>query len=147
MPARRRARGIELPGRARHDGCMTLSITTFALVVDDYDRGVAYFRDVLGLGLLEDTPLPDGKRWVVVGGEGGARMLLARADGDTQRSAIGNQTAGRVGFFLGTSDFAADHARLVAAGVQFLEQPRHESYGSVAVFVDAFGNKWDLIGR
>ena len=90
--------------------------------------------------------LGGGKRWVVMTGAGGARMLLAVADGEQQRAAIGNQTGGRVGFFMQTDDFPADHARLVAAGVTFLEQPRHESYGSVAVFVDAFGNKWDLIG-
>jgi predicted enzyme related to lactoylglutathione lyase len=125
---------------------MSLAIATFTLLVDDYDRGIAYFRDVLGLALAEDTSLDGGKRWVVMTGAGGARMLLAKADGDAQRAAIGNQTGGRVGFFMQTDDFAADHARLVAAGVQFLEQPRHESYGSVAVFVDAFGNKWDLIG-
>ena len=125
---------------------MTLTIATFTLLVDDYDRGIAYFRDVLGLDLAEDTALGGGKRWVVMSGAGGARMLLAVADGEQQRTATGNQTGGRVGFFLQTDDFAADHARLVAAGVTFLEQPRHETYGSVAVFVDAFGNKWDLIG-
>ena len=101
---------------------------------------------MLGLILAEDTPLGGGKRWVVMTGVGGARMLLAQADGEAQRAAIGNQTGGRVGFFMQTDDFAADHARLAAAGVTFLEEPRHESYGSVAVFVDAFGNKWDLIG-
>lgn len=125
---------------------MALTIATFTLLVDDYDRGIAYFRDVLGLTLAEDTALGGGKRWVVMTGAGGARMLLALADGEAQRAAIGNQTGGRVGFFMQTDDFAADHARLLAAGVTFLEQPRHESYGSVAVFVDAFGNKWDLIG-
>ena len=125
---------------------MALTIATFTLLVDDYDRGIAYFRDVLGLTLVEDTPLGGGMRWVVMTGAGGARMLLAVADGEQQRAAIGNQTGGRVGFFMQTDDFPADHARLVAAGVTFLEQPRHESYGSVAVFVDAFGNKWDLIG-
>jgi catechol 2,3-dioxygenase-like lactoylglutathione lyase family enzyme len=123
---------------------LSLTITTFALLVDDYDRGIAWFRDVLGLTLAEDTPLPDGKRWVVMSGAGGARMLLARAEAD-QRAAIGRQTAGRVGFFLETSDFEADHARLSSAGVHFLEAPRHESYGTVVVFEDAFGNKWDLI--
>jgi len=125
---------------------MSLTIATFTLLVDDYDRGIAYFRDVLGLALAEDASLGGGKRWVVMTGAGGARMLLAKADGDAQRAAIGNQTGGRVGFFMQTDNFATDHARLVAAGVQFLEQPRHESYGSVAVFVDTFGNKWDLIG-
>ena len=121
---------------------MTLTVATFTLLVDDYDRGIAYFRDVLGLTLAEDTSLGDGKRWVVMTGAGGARLLLAKADGDQQRAAIGNQTGGRVGFFMQTDDFAADHSRMIAAGVTFLEQPRHESYGSVAVFVDAFGNKW-----
>jgi len=125
---------------------MALTIATFTLLVDDYDRGIAYFRDVLGLTLAEDTPLGGGKRWVVMTGVGGARMLLAVADGEPQRQAIGNQTGGRVGFFMQTDDFATDHARLVTSGVTFLEQPRHESYGSVAVFIDAFGNKWDLIG-
>ena len=125
---------------------MALTIATFTLIVDEYDRGIAYFRDVLGLTLAEDTALESGKRWVVMTGAGGARMLLAQADGEAQRAAIGNQTGGRVGFFMHTDDFAADHARLLAAGVSFLEEPRHESYGSVAVFVDAFGNKWDLIG-
>ncbi len=123
---------------------MTLRIATFALLVDDYDRGIAWFRDVLGLTLAEDTPLPGGKRWVVMAGSGGARMLLARAEGE-QRAAIGNQTGGRVGFFLETDDFPAEHSRLTAAGVRFLEAPRHEAYGSVAVFEDIFGNRWDLL--
>jgi catechol 2,3-dioxygenase-like lactoylglutathione lyase family enzyme len=123
---------------------LTLTIATFALLVDDYDRGIAYFRDVIGLTVAEDTPLPGGKRWVVMTGAGGARMLLARAEAE-QRAAIGNQTAGRVGFFLETNDFAAEHARLAAAGVRFLEMPRHEEYGTVVVFEDAFGNRWDLI--
>ena len=125
---------------------MTLTIATFTLLVDDYDRGIAYFRDVLGLTLAEDTSLGGDKRWVVMTGAGGARMLLAKADGEQQRAAIGKQTGGRVSFFIETDNFAADHARLAAAGVKFREQPRHESYGSVVVFVDAFGNKWDLIG-
>lgn len=114
-------------------------------MVDDYDRAIAWYRDVLGLALVEDTPLPGGKRWVMVAGSGGARILLAKAEGGQQQAAVGNQTGGRVGFFLETTDFAADHARLTAAGVTFAEAPRHEAYGSVAVFVDLFGNKWDLI--
>ena len=124
---------------------MTLTIATVALLVDTYERGIAFYRDVLGLTLAEDTPLGGGKRWVVVSGGGGARMLLAQADGAEQTAAIGNQTGGRVGFFLETDDFERDHARLVNAGVRFLEVPRHEAYGSVAVFEDPFGNKWDLI--
>lgn len=124
---------------------MALKIATAALVVDEYDRAIAFYCGVLGLDLLADTPLGGGKRWVLVGGAGGARLLLARADGETQAAAIGNQAGGRVGFFLETDDFEHDHARLVAAGVRFLEPPRHEAYGSVAVFEDVYGNKWDLI--
>ena len=124
---------------------MSLKIATVALVVDEYDRAIAFYRDVLGLDLVADTPLGGGKRWVAVSGAGGARLLLAKADGAEQRTAIGNQTGGRVGFFLETDDFERDHARLVSAGVRFLEAPRHEVYGSVAVFEDPFGNKWDLI--
>jgi catechol 2,3-dioxygenase-like lactoylglutathione lyase family enzyme len=123
---------------------LALKIATFALLVDDYDRGIAWFRDVLGLALAEDTALSGGKRWVVMTGAGGARMLLARAE-DDQRTAIGRQAGGRVGFFLETTDFDADYARLRVAGVRFLEAPRHESYGNVVVFEDIFGNKWDLI--
>jgi catechol 2,3-dioxygenase-like lactoylglutathione lyase family enzyme len=124
---------------------MSLTISAATLVVDDYDRAIGFYRDVLGLELIADTPLGGGKRWVLVGGAGGARLLLARADGAEQAAAIGNQTGGRVGFFLETDDFERDHARLVAAGVSFLEPPRREAYGSVAVFVDVYGNKWDLI--
>ncbi len=124
---------------------MSLKIATVALVVDDYDRAIAFYRDALGLELVADTLLGGGKRWVAVAGSGGARLLLAKADGAPQTAAIGNQTGGRVGFFLETDDFERDHARLVEAGVRFLEAPRHEAYGSVAVFEDPFGNKWDLI--
>ncbi len=124
---------------------MTLKIATVALLVDSYERGIAFYRDVLGLTLAEDTSLGGDKRWVVVTGTGGARLLLAKADGEGQQAALGNQLGGRVGFFLETDDFAHDHARLVAAGVTFLEAPRYEAYGSVAVFQDPFGNKWDLI--
>ncbi len=124
---------------------VSLTISTATLVVDDYDRAISYYRGVLGLDLVADTPLGAGKRWVLVGGAGGARLLLAQADGAAQAAAIGNQTGGRVGFFLHTDDFERDYARLVDAGVTFLEAPRHEAYGSVAVFADLYGNKWDLI--
>jgi len=124
---------------------MGLKVATVTLVVDDYDRAIAFYRDVIGLRLLEDTPLGGAKRWVVVGGAGGARLLLAKADGERQAAAVGDQTGGRVGFFLETDDFERDHARLVEAGVTFLEAPRHEAYGSVVVFEDLYGNKWDLI--
>lgn len=124
---------------------MALKIATVAVVVDDYDRAIAFYSRVLGLELIGDTPLGGGRRWVVVGGAGGARLLLAKADGERQVAAVGNQTGGRVGFFLETDDFERDHARLVEAGVRFLEAPRHEAYGIVAVFEDLYGNKWDLI--
>jgi catechol 2,3-dioxygenase-like lactoylglutathione lyase family enzyme len=123
------------------------SIFLVTLVVDDYDTAKAFYCGVLGFDCAFDGPLPEGKRWVVVrpkGGEGAA-LLLARADGDEERAAIGNQTAGRVGFFLKTGDFARDHEELLAKGVRFLEEPRHEAYGTVAVFADLYGNLWDLI--
>jgi predicted enzyme related to lactoylglutathione lyase len=123
---------------------MALRVATITLVVDEYDHAIAFYRDVLGLTLAEDRPI-GSKRWVVLTGAGGARLLLARAEGEQQRAAIGNQTGGRVGFFLETDDFERDHARLVEKGVRFLEAPRHEAYGSVAVFEDPYGNKWDLI--
>ncbi len=124
---------------------MTLRIATITLLVDAYDSGIAFYRDVLGLRLVSDLDMGGGKRWVVVEGGGGARLLIAEASDEAQRAAIGRQTGGRVGFFMETDDFAAEHTRLKAAGVRFLEEPRHEPYGSVAVFVDPFGNKWDLI--
>lgn len=124
---------------------MTASVAMFTLLVDDYDRGIAFYRDGLGLALLEDTDMGGGKRWVVLSGPNGNRLLLARAVGERQESAIGNQTGGRVGFFLETDDFARDHAAFVAKGVTFREAPRYEAYGTVAVFEDPFGNWWDLI--
>lgn len=122
----------------------TLGLIT--LVVRDYDQALAYYCDVLGFERVEDTALPDGKRWVVIRpGADGAAMLLAEAVNERQRMAVGNQTGGRVGFFLQTEDFAADHRRMCERGVRFLEEPRHEAYGSVAVFEDIYGNRWDLI--
>lgn len=123
------------------------SLFLVTLVVDDYDRAKAFYCDALGFDCLEDIPQPDGKRWIVVrpkGGEGAA-LLLAQAASENQNAAIGNQTGGRVGFFLKTDDFARDHAAMLAKGVKFLEQPRHEIYGTVAVFTDPYGNSWDLI--
>ena len=123
---------------------MTLTIASFALLVDDYDRGIAYFRDVIGFDGCRGHAVA-GRQ--TVGGDGGRgrRSDASCACGSEQRAAVGNQTGGRVGCFLETSDFAADYGRLTAAGVQFLEAPRHEDYGSVVVFADAFGNKWDLV--
>lgn len=124
---------------------MTVRVAMFTLVVDDYERGIAFYRDALGLRLIEDADMGGGKRWVVLEGAGGSRMLLAKAVGPAQTAAVGNQTGGRVGFFLETDDFARDHAAFLAHGVAFLEAPRHEAYGTVAVFEDPFGNKWDVI--
>jgi catechol 2,3-dioxygenase-like lactoylglutathione lyase family enzyme len=124
---------------------MTQTIATMTLVVAEYDEAIAFYRDKLGFALIEDTPM-GSKRWVVVAPSGGgARLLLARADGETQRAAIGNQTGGRVMGFVETNQFAVDFAAMTANGVKFLEQPRHEPYGSVVVFADLYGNKWDLI--
>ncbi|WP_328558862.1 VOC family protein [Streptomyces coelicoflavus] len=123
-------------------------IALVALVVDDYDEAIRFYTEALGFRLAEDTPRPDGSRWVVVEPGGpvhGTALLLARAKGDAQRARVGDQTGGRVGFFLHTDDFARDHARMKAAGVTFLEEPRHEPYGSVAVFQDLYGNRWDLL--
>jgi len=126
---------------------MSRSIATIALLVPDYDAGIAFYVEQLGFDLVEDSDLGGGKRWVRVrprGGQG-ATLLLARAADAVQRAAIGNQAGGRVGFFLETDDFARDHAAMLAAGVTFAEPPRTEAYGMVAVFVDPFGNRWDLI--
>ena len=123
-----------------------------ALVVDDYDEAIAFFVDVLGFELVEDSPsrTNDGrpKRWVVVRPVGAqTALLLARADGEAQRRVIGQQTGGRVGFFLAVDDFDATYDRLVAAGVTFTVAPRTEPYGRVAVFLDVAGNRWDLLGQ
>jgi catechol 2,3-dioxygenase-like lactoylglutathione lyase family enzyme len=117
------------------------------LVVRDYDEALAFYVDVLGFELREDTRIDARKRWVVVAPPGAREtaLLLARADGDEQTARIGHQTGGRVGWFLNTDSFDADHARLTAAGVTFEEPPRHEPYGTVAVFRDLYGNRWDLI--
>jgi catechol 2,3-dioxygenase-like lactoylglutathione lyase family enzyme len=121
-------------------------ISAVALVVPDYDAGIAFYVDTLGFDLIEDTQQSPTKRWVLVAPKGAqTRILLAKADGPVQDQAIGNQTGGRVGFFLHTDDFEADFARMSAAGVLFEEEPRHEPYGSVAVFRDPFGNRWDLL--
>ncbi|MEU0675871.1 VOC family protein [Streptomyces sp. NPDC006172] len=123
-------------------------IALVTLVVDDYDDALRFYTEALGFRLVEDEARPDGSRWVVVRpGErqAGVGLLLARAKDDAQRARVGDQTGGRVGFFLHTDDFAGDHARMRAAGVTFLEEPRHEPYGSVAVFQDLYGNRWDLL--
>jgi len=122
-----------------------------AIIVDDYDQAIAFFTGALGFDLVEDSPslTNDGraKRWVVVRPPGGdTAILLAQADGERQAAAVGNQTAGRVGFFLEVDDFEAAHQRMTAAGVEFATAPRTEPYGRVAVFIDIAGNRWDLLG-
>ena len=123
------------------------SVFQITLVVDDYDRARQFYCDALGFECIADQPQPEGKRWLVVAPKGGqgASLLLAKAATDEERSAIGNQTGGRVGFFLKTDDFSSDHAAMLSKDVRFLEEPRHEVYGTVAVFADLYGNKWDLI--
>ncbi|MCF8883700.1 MULTISPECIES: VOC family protein [Erythrobacter] len=121
------------------------SLALVTLVIPDYDQAAAFFTKVLDFALIEDSDLGEGKRWVVVGGQTGGRILLAKAKGDEQHAAIGNQFGGRVGLFLQTDDFAATHRKLSDAGISFEESPRRESYGTVAVFSDPFGNRWDLI--
>jgi catechol 2,3-dioxygenase-like lactoylglutathione lyase family enzyme len=121
-----------------------VSLTT--LLVADYNEALAFFVGKLGFQLREDTRLSAEKRWVVVAPESGGRLLLAKAVDDKQRAAIGMQAGGRVFLFLETDDFARDHSAYVAAGVRFLEEPRIEPYGRVAVFEDLYGNKWDLLG-
>jgi catechol 2,3-dioxygenase-like lactoylglutathione lyase family enzyme len=128
-----------------------MRLNLVALVVADYDAALEFFVSVLGFELTEDSPAAtnDGrpKRWVVVRPPGAdTGLLLARADGERQEAAVGEQWAGRVGLFLQVEDFAATHARLLAAGVQFVTEPRREPYGAVAVFLDIAGNRWDLIG-
>jgi len=128
-----------------------MRVELVAVVVDDYDSAIEFFVGALGFELVEDTPslTNDGrpKRWVVVRPPGGQTgLLLARADGEHQQTAVGNQTAGRVGFFLHTDDFAAQHQRMADAGVRFVTEARSEPYGRVAVFLDIAGNKWDLLG-
>ena len=122
-----------------------------AIIVEDYDDAIAFFTRALGFELAEDSPARtnDGrpKRWVVVrppGAETG--ILLARADGEQQAAAVGNQVAGRVGFFLHVDDFDAAHQRMTSSGVEFVTPPRTEPYGRVAVFLDVAGNRWDLLG-
>lgn len=126
---------------------MPAYIALTALVVRDYDEAIDFYTRALGFTLVEDTARPDGSRWVVVRPDGAteAALLLALAKDEAQRSRVGDQTGGRVGFFLYTDDFARDHTRMTAEGVRFLEEPRHEAYGSVAVFEDLYGNRWDLL--
>jgi catechol 2,3-dioxygenase-like lactoylglutathione lyase family enzyme len=123
------------------------SVAQLSLLVADYDAAIAFYVDILGFELVENADLGGGKRWVVVGPPGGqgARLLLARAADPAEAARVGDQTGGRVFLFLQTDDFAGDHARMSAQGVRFLEAPRKEAYGTVAVFEDLYGDRWDLI--
>jgi catechol 2,3-dioxygenase-like lactoylglutathione lyase family enzyme len=127
-----------------------MHLAQVTVIVDDYDTAIEFFVDALGFELVEDSPAETNagapKRWVVVRPPGATTgLLLARAEGD-QAARIGDQFGGRVGLFLRVDDFAAQHERMVSHGVTFLEVPRHEPYGTVAVFRDVAGNLWDLLG-
>jgi len=126
---------------------MTQLIGTITVLVKDYDEAIAYYTQVLGFHLIEDTAISEEKRWVVVAprGNAGASLLLARASSPEQVEHIGNQTGGRVFLFLYSDDFWTDYNEMIARGVQFLEAPRQESYGMVVVFQDLYGNRWDLL--
>jgi catechol 2,3-dioxygenase-like lactoylglutathione lyase family enzyme len=121
-------------------------IATVALVVRDYDEALAYYSGVLGFDLVEDTDLGEDKRWLVVAPPGSqTRLLLAKAATEEQAARVGDQTGGRVFLFLETDDFDRDFRAMTGRGVRFLGAPRHEPYGTVAVFEDLYGNRWDLI--
>ena len=117
------------------------------VLVRDYDEAVEWYCELLGFEVVEDRPLGQGKRWVMLAqpGSPGSQMLLARAASPEQAAQVGNQSGGRVFLFLYTDDFTRDRRAMRAGGVRFLEEPRHEDYGTVAVFLDLYGNKWDLI--
>jgi len=126
---------------------MPQTIAHLTLIVRDYDEALAFFIEKLGFTPLQDTPLPDKKRWLLVAPptSAGAALLLAEAATPEQSAAVGNQTGGRVFLFLHTDDFWRDYHAYQSRGVHFLETPRQESYGTVAVFEDLYGNKWDLL--
>lgn len=127
---------------------MKQSIVYVALVVRDYDEAIAFFTEKLLFTLVEDTYVPEqNKRWVLVAppGSAGTSILLARSSEPGQEACIGNQAGGRVGFFLNSDDFWRDYDRMVAQGICFVREPRVESYGTVAVFKDLYGNLWDLL--
>jgi catechol 2,3-dioxygenase-like lactoylglutathione lyase family enzyme len=126
---------------------MKQHLGALTLLVADYDEAIAWYTGKLGFERVEDTDLGGGKRWVLLAppGAGETRLLLARAADEAQRSRVGDQAGGRVFLFLHTDDFQRDWQRMRAAGVRFREAPRHEPYGTVAVFEDLYGNGWDLL--
>lgn len=149
VPAPRLGGARCAPHREQYAPEVRLDLIT--IVVDDYDQAIGFFTRAMGFELVEDSPslTNDGrpKRWVVVrppGAETG--ILLARADGEDQAAVVGNQVAGRVGFFFRVDDFDAAYEHMMAVGVEFVTSPRTEPYGRVAVFRDIAGNRWDLLG-
>jgi len=126
---------------------MTLEIASVALLVRDYDEAITFYTDRLGFRLIEDVDLDNEKRWVLIAPRGlkGARLLLARAVTPEQLAQVGNQAGGRVSLFFHTDDFWRDYADMKSSGVNFLEQPSEEPYGTVVVFEDLYGNRFDLI--
>ncbi|MFN8411459.1 MAG: VOC family protein [Anaerolineales bacterium] len=126
---------------------MKQSITSFAFIVKEYDEAIQYFTEKLKFDLIEDTRLDEEKRWVLIAPKGGngSKILLAKAASPEQAQAIGNQSGGRVFLFLQTDDFWRDYQEMKSCGIQFMEEPRNEEYGTVAVFSDLYGNKWDLL--
>jgi len=126
---------------------MLQSLAAVTVLVPSYDEGLAFFRDVLGFAVVEDTVLSPTKRWIVVSPsrDAGATLVLAVPSDENQRARVGDQTGGRVGFFLHSGDFWADYEALRERGLKFLETPRGEPYGLVAVFLDPWGGKWDLL--
>ena len=126
---------------------MTQNIGHIALLVREYDEAIRFFVNKLNFSLIEDSARGGDKRWVLIAppGSTGTSLLLARADGINQEVAIGRQTGGRVFLFLHTDDFWGDYQSMVSKGIEFTEKPRDESYGTVVVFKDLYGNKWDLL--
>lgn len=125
---------------------MPQTIAAVSLVVRDYDEAIAFFTGSLDFAVVEDTPLGGGKRWVLLRPSGGGPgLLLARAANAQQESRVGDQTGGRVFLFLHTDDFRRDYQEMQSRGVRFVEGPRNEAYGTVAVFLDLYGNRWDLV--
>lgn len=130
-----------------HEQAVHQSIGAVTVLIADYDEAIAWYTSMLGFVPCEDRQMPDGKRWVRVAppGSTGTSLLLALAATEAQRTRIGDQTGGRVGLFLHTDDFERDFAAMAARGVRFVEPPRKEVYGDVAVFTDLYGNRWDLL--
>lgn len=126
---------------------MKQEIAQIALIVDDYDKAIAFYTSVLRFDLIEDTILSADKRWVLIApkGSAGSRLLLAKASGEEQKSRVGNQTGGRVFLFLHTDNFQRDYQNLLDHQVKIIREPANETWGMVAVFADLYGNLWDLI--